>query len=435
MFWDSLDLERGWSGIIKLFLIRLAFTMSQVHLKKHPDEIQQGKEIAYKILYEQSDQNINGIQSFSTWEWWKGYNLRTFLYPLWLSLPGHLLKLLNLDTNLLLVNSIYFMHCLLWVLGDYYCFIFVRQLLGKREAIAAAILSVTSEHVNDYVLRTSANGVEGNLMFVVFYYYLNMKPKIFDKNLSLLTLAVTLSFAVRSSSIVGYVPLALVAIIKDPRFLVPIMVAGLTIAVPTVLLNLASDAYFYGYWTVPQYNFVYVNVVMGISKFFGEMPWYYYIEHIYNEFCEIESYGIPIFFLLSVRQVHGTLTPASGNGWTKKVTGETPAHKLIRSPFILIFFFTNFIILSALAHKELRFITCCVQIGNIAAAYMITWCFDVRSVILAMLKNAGLKPRKSKRYRCARWITGWMVKFFALFVVVKQERGRLVRWMLNNRYK
>ena len=64
-------------------------------------------------------------------------------------------------------------------------------------AIAATILSVTSEHVNDYVLRTSANGVEGNLMFVVFYYYLNMKPKIFDKNLSLLTLAVTLSFAVR----------------------------------------------------------------------------------------------------------------------------------------------------------------------------------------------------------------------------------------------
>ena len=42
-------------------------------------------------------------------------------------------------------------------------------------------------------------------------------------------------------------------------------------------------------------------VVMGISKYFGEMPWYYYIEHIYNEFCEIESYGIPVFFLLSVR--------------------------------------------------------------------------------------------------------------------------------------
>mmetsp|Transcript_38951 Transcript_38951/g.59219 ORF Transcript_38951/g.59219 Transcript_38951/m.59219 type:complete len:170 (-) Transcript_38951:1261-1770(-) len=169
------------------------------------------------------------------------------------------------------------MHCLIWVVGDYYCFLFVRQLLGKREAIATLAYSITSEHVNNYVLRTSANSVEGNLMFVVFYYYLNVKPKIFDKNLSLLTLAITLSFTIRSSSIVGYVPLAVIIILRDWRFFLPIVVAGLTITIPCCLINLASDAYFYGYFTVPQYNFVYVNVVMGISKFFGEMPWFYYI--------------------------------------------------------------------------------------------------------------------------------------------------------------
>ena len=152
-------------------------------------------------------------------------------------------------------------------------------------------------------------------MFVAFYYFLNMKPKFFDRSLCMLTLAITLSFAVRSSSIVGYIPLALIAIYQDPRFFFPIVVAGLTIAVPVVMVNLISDAYFYGYWTVPQYNFIYVNVVMGLSKFFGEMPWYYYQDNLYNEFCEIESYGIPIFFLLSTRQWFGTLTPASGNGW------------------------------------------------------------------------------------------------------------------------
>lgn len=138
-------------------------------------------------------------------------------------------------------------------------------------------------------------------MFVVFYYYLNIKPKIFDKNLCMLTLSITLSFIVRSSSIVGYIPLALIVIFKDTRFFLPILIAGATIAVPAVLINLVSDAHFYGYWTVPQYNFVYVNVVLGLSKFFGEMPWYYYVENIYNEFCEIETYGIPIFFLISVR--------------------------------------------------------------------------------------------------------------------------------------
>ena len=105
------------------------------------------------------------------------------------------------------------MHVIIWIVGDYYCFLFVRQLLGKREAICTLAYSITSEYINDYVLRTSANSVEGNLMFVVFYYYLNIKPKIWDKNLSLLTLAITLSFIVRSSSIVGYIPLALIKII------------------------------------------------------------------------------------------------------------------------------------------------------------------------------------------------------------------------------
>ena len=88
-------------------------------------------------------------------------------------------------------------------------------------------------------------------MIVVFYYYLNIKPKIFDKNLCMLTLAITLSFIVRSSSIVGYIPLALIVIFKDTRFFLPILVAGATIAVPAVLVNLISDAHFYGYWTVP----------------------------------------------------------------------------------------------------------------------------------------------------------------------------------------
>jgi len=52
--------------------------------------------------------------------------LRTWLYPLYLSLPGHTLKLVGLDTNFMIVNSIYFMHVLVQVVGDYYCFHFVR---------------------------------------------------------------------------------------------------------------------------------------------------------------------------------------------------------------------------------------------------------------------------------------------------------------------
>lgn len=155
-------------------------------------------------------------------------------------------------------------------------------MIDKKTAIATLIYSITSQYVNDYVLRTSANGIEGNLMFVVFYYYINIKPKIFDKSINMLTFAITVSFIIRSSSLVGYVPLALIVIVQDFNFFMPILVAGLCIAIPAILANIASDAYFYGYWTIPQYNFVYVNVVMGLSKFFGTSPWYYYIQFLAN---------------------------------------------------------------------------------------------------------------------------------------------------------
>ena len=66
---------------------------------------------------------------------------------------------------------------------------------------------------------------------------------------------------------------------------------------------------------------------------------------------------------------------------------------------------------------------------------MITWCFDTREVFIAWLELKGYNQGNSRSYRNIRWITGWAVKFFALFVLVKQERGRIVRWMTNNSYK
>ena len=184
--------------------------------------------------------------------------------------------------------------------------------------------SITSQFVQFYVLRTSANGIEGNLMYVVFYYILNIKPVLYDKSLTVLTIAITFSFCMRSSSLVGYIPLALLVIWRDPNFFIPILVSGITVAIPIVLINVVSDGYLYGYWCFPQFNFVYLNVVEGLSEYFGTSPWYYHLRQLTDEFCEVESYGFQMFVLMSVRQVFGTLSSASGNGWSKLIKGETP---------------------------------------------------------------------------------------------------------------
>ena len=99
------------------------------------------------------------------------------------------------------------------MIGDLYMYKFVKQLIDKKTACACLAFSLTFEFINNYILRTSANSCESNLMWVVFYYYLNIRPRVHDGALVKLTVAVTLSFLIRSSSLLSYLPLVLMTVV------------------------------------------------------------------------------------------------------------------------------------------------------------------------------------------------------------------------------
>ena len=54
-------------------------------------------------------------------------------------------------------------------------------------------------------------------MYVVFYYFINIKPQNFDINTLKMTFAITILFIVRSSCIIGYLPLALIKNVRGPK--------------------------------------------------------------------------------------------------------------------------------------------------------------------------------------------------------------------------
>jgi hypothetical protein len=66
---------------------------------------------------------------------------------------------------------------------------------------------------------------------------------------------------------------------------------------------------------------------------------------------------------------------------------------------------------------------------------MITWCFDARDVVLISMRNWGYSPNKSNIYKLTKWASGIAIKGFAIFVVIQQEKGRIIRQITNNRYK
>ena len=66
-----------------------------------------------------------------------------------------------------------------------------------------------------------------------------------------MTLMITLCFIARSSSLVPWIPLALMKIIEDINLLVPIIVAGITVTIPICIASILIDSYFYGVLTIP----------------------------------------------------------------------------------------------------------------------------------------------------------------------------------------
>jgi hypothetical protein len=202
----------------------------------------------------------------------------------------------------------YVMHCLVWTFGDYYFYKLVKLLAGRKCAIFTIMVSLTNQTVNRYVSRTSMNGVEGNLAIAALYYYSKLnKPKVFDRNLNLMTLLISITFLARSSSLAAWIPLAIFKILEDPNWFLPILVSGLSVTVPACLVSILIDSFYYGVLTIPQINFVHVNVVENVSKYFGMDPWFFYIKGFGEEFCTIYFLGLFGLSLLTVQQVCGSL--------------------------------------------------------------------------------------------------------------------------------
>lgn len=69
-----------------------------------------------------------------------------------------------------------------------------------------------------------------------------------------MTFAITLGFLIRSSSLIGWVPLAFFKIFSTKDVFsntVAILAAGVYVAVPTVIISICMDSYFYGQLTIP----------------------------------------------------------------------------------------------------------------------------------------------------------------------------------------
>ena len=72
----------------------------------------------------------------------KEYPLRNTLYPFIISIPLQLLRIFSIDYNLLVMYSPLLMNTLIILLGDYYSFLFIENLLNKKCALICLVYSL-----------------------------------------------------------------------------------------------------------------------------------------------------------------------------------------------------------------------------------------------------------------------------------------------------
>ena len=99
------------------------------------------------------------------------------------------------------------------------------------------------------------NGAEVVCCMAGFYYFSKLNyvkgTLKLDRNMLLMVVAISLAFLIRSSSLVGWIPLALAAIFKNNVCgnLWIIIQAGLLVTLPMLILSFCLDSLYYGKWT------------------------------------------------------------------------------------------------------------------------------------------------------------------------------------------
>ncbi|KAH8303800.1 hypothetical protein KR018_006602, partial [Drosophila ironensis] len=304
-----------------------------------PDEYWQSLEVAHKLTFG---------YGYLTWEWLQG--IRSYVYPLLIAGLYKILALLQLDSARLLVLLPRILQALLTSYSDYRFYVWT----GRRKW--ALFLVVVSWFWFYTGSRTLANTLETSLTTIALSYF-----PWFGEGTAYLWPA-ALSCFLRPTSAVIWIPLAVHHLRKTQlRGVELILKRFLPIGLLVAGLGVAIDSYWHGRAIVTPYEFLKYNVLHNISRFYGTHPWHWYF-----------TVGLPTVlginflpFLFGIME-----------------TVRKPL-KFAVSKQLLISIFLSLVALSAVEHKEFRFVAPLIPLCLFVAADALSrWSYTAQRSIL-----------------------------------------------------
>jgi GPI mannosyltransferase 3 len=339
--------------IVQVFLLRLIMSTVLQHCADVPDEWWQSTEVAYH--------NVFGVGHLP-WEW--SAELRSYIYPLPFDFAFRLLKLLGIDTALLMwlvpkmiasaaATAIDIQTYRLGAKLDKDLGLLPKQKqLGEKggEGLTVAkiafIFSLAHWFTGYIGVRTQSNVLETLLLLTA-----TMQTNF----LSFLFFA-GFGCALRMTCVVPLTPFALIHVFGSIRSR---GIRGLAQRVSELAImlcfwlaiSMSVDFMFYGKWTLTPLNFFLFNVLKGHSAIFGTHPWHWYF-----------STAFPVVSLPFTLILPLLMSPAL---WKRMAT---PARWRVGVMCFSIVF--TMAVYSLVPHKELRFFYPVVPFMIIIAAFL-----------------------------------------------------------------
>lgn len=318
----------------KILLFFVALRIASVFLVKTwyvPDEYWQSLEVAHRLAFG---------YGHLTWEWTHG--IRSYIYPSIIAGLYKLLALVRMDCVELLVLLPRVLQALLSAYSDY------RFYLWSNKSKWSVFVLATSWFWFYTASRTLANTLETSLTMIA----LSLFPWDASESTTFLW-PVALSAFVRPTSAIPWIPLCLYHVRKSSHpawelILKRYLLIGFVVGTYTV----AVDSFMHGSLLLSPYEFIRFNVLKGIGSFYGEHPWYWYV-----------NVGLPT--VLGIGTLPFLLAAV-----------ETIRHRHAykeRSLLLTVILFT-LVIYSLLPHKEFRFILQILPIClYVSADYLSRW--------------------------------------------------------------
>ncbi|KAF9579497.1 glycosylphosphatidylinositol anchor biosynthesis, partial [Lunasporangiospora selenospora] len=282
-----------------------------------PDEYWQALEVAHQITFG---------QGYLTWEW--DVRLRSVLHPLVFAALYKVLDLLSLDNDTLFIYAPRILQSVFASLADFYTYRFAFRLFQDQMiANCTLLLSVFSWWNFFCSTRTLANSLEAALTIVALYYWPfdssldSSQGQHDDNSLDEIVLSkeaehtpqhpskehhsstsLTISLALASLTCIFRPTAAILWIFLGGYLLLGYLRQGKMVAVISTALQAAvigglailgsailDSRFMYHEWVLTPLNFLRVNVLEGISLFYGSSPWHWYL-----------SQGLPILFTIYI---------------------------------------------------------------------------------------------------------------------------------------